>query len=200
MRSRSYFNIGIDFDDIVWPWYDYAHQAVVRAGHGTLEDKPTMWAAHDHYGLSLDEWVAVIDNEIDNGKMYQTLISPMFTSQVNEMYDLGHEIYIVTARGQFGTRGDRIRELTYDCIDRSAMRYSEIAFTKDKPAAYKNLDLDFMVDDSEKNHQALVEAGCNSFLMDQPWNQEYVEEWFPEGRRIANLETYFDMIKTLADK
>ncbi len=188
-------SIGLDFDEALFPWYDLAHEASVRAGIVPEGVSPTTWAPHEAYGVTLEEWVAVLDAEVlkDDG-MYHTLIDPDVVHQVKRMYNRGYDIHIITARGQFGELGDRVKQITKSCIIRSGLPYTTLNFAKNKVPIAQALGIDYFLDDAPHNFDPLVEAGINAFLLDERWNRDHPEIFRPEGRRVHSLKEFCDMV------
>lgn len=190
--------VGYDFDEPIYPWYDLAHKASLAAGIALPEHEPTSWAPHETYGCTLEEWVAVLDAEVLNPKgMYCQPFQPGVVDSIKRLYNRGYEIHIVTARGSFGTNHEireRIKRITQSSIIREGLPHTTLNFAKEKVSVYKRLGLDYFLDDAPHNFQPMLEAGCNVFLLDERWNQNVDEEFYPFGRRVHSTEEYNQMI------
>jgi len=94
-------------------------------------------------------------------------------------YANGHKVYIITSR-VFATKdnlmGKLMRFIVKNWLKRHHIRYEEITFCdEDKVAAIKKYHIDFMVDDSPKNIEALkdvtgmicMNAKCNEYITDE---------------------------------
>lgn len=173
--------IGYDFDDIVFPWYDRAHQHCVEAGI-TNGVEPTTWTPYEEYGVTLEQWLEVLEQ----GTLAGTLTGrgrpyPGAVQELRKVKTLGHEIIIVTARGYF-KHGHRIKAQTKRWLKTWKVPYDELYFTKDKAS----VALDMMVDDNVGNYDMLVAAGVETYLLNRPWNQRPGDDRI----RIDTLEQY----------
>lgn len=190
----SIIKVGYDYDEPVFPWYDYAHDVSVAAGLTTMEqDPPTMWDPTTVYGCTLDEWYEVINQEVLKGPagMYGRPVKPGVVADMYRLKNRGVEIHLVTARGQFGSYGDRIKELTHDQIVKEKMPVAGVHFSTDKYQTIKDLGLDYFIDDRVEYYQQASRAGARSFLLDERWNQGYATR---PGRRVYSTRQYVDRI------
>lgn len=185
--------VGFDFDEPVYPWYDLAHEASIRAGIALPEHEPTAWAPHKTYGCSLDEWVNVLDQEVmkTRGGMYRQPFQPGVVKLINGLYDDGYEIHIITARGSFGTLGERVKEITKKQITKNGLKLHALHFSKDKVPVAQKVGLDWFVDDALHNYDSLDDAGINVWLLNERWNQP----WNDDRRRVSSVEEYVDLIR-----
>lgn len=198
-------NVGFDFDEPIYKWYDFAHQASIKAGIATLEHEPTSWAPHETYGCTLEEWIAVLDNEVLNGDMYHQPFDPEALRNIKRMYSRGYNIHIITARGSFGELGERIKQITKSEIIKQGLPYTTLNFSKDKVPLALALGLDYMIDDAPHNFTPLLEAGIDVFLLDERWNRDMTEvTWYdrridrepgdPRGRRVASTMDFCNLV------
>lgn len=187
--------VGWDYDDVLFPWYDLAHAANIAAGTAKPEHEPTSWAPHETYGITLEEWVRVLDDEVLKGLdgMYGTPLDEYRKWQLHRLAQDGHENHIVTARGSFGDLGAHVIELTKTSIDREGLPIQSLNFGRDKVDIVNRLGLDYFLDDAPHNYEALVEGCPNTevYLLDARWNQDLV---VPEDRRLFDIEEYVDLI------
>jgi hypothetical protein len=187
--------VGWDYDDVLFPWYDLAHAANIAAGTALPEHEPTSWAPHETYGITLEEWVRVLDNEVLKGLegMYGEPLDEEKKWMLHRLDVAGFENHIVTARGSLGDLGNHVIELTKTTIDREGLPIKSLEFNRDKPGVVNRLGLHYFIDDAPHNYEALV-AGCPNtevYLLDARWNQDLV---VPEGRRLHSVEEYVELI------
>lgn len=201
-------NVGYDFDEPIFKWYDLAHQASVKAGIALPDHEPTSWAPHETYGCSLEDWVAVLDNEVLTGNMYHQPFDQDALESVKEIYSNGFNVHVITARGSFGSNDEvrkKIRQVTKSEIIRQGLPFNSLLFAKDKVPVAKRLELDYMLDDAPHNFWPLLEAGVNVFLLDERWNREdtsvtpfvageYPKPGDPAGRRLFSTRQYGELI------
>lgn len=186
--------VGIDYDEPIFPWYDYAHDAAVAYGLVREDqDPPTSWDPSTHYGCTLDEWIEVINNEVLKGPngMYGRPIKPGVAADLSRLKRRGVEIHIVTARGQFGEFGERIKELTLQQIVNERIPYDYLHFTNTKGAVISANEINYMLDDRVEYYQEAGKAGARSYLLDERWNQHFAT--LP-GRRLYTTRQYIDRI------
>jgi hypothetical protein len=169
--------VGIDYDEPIFPWYDYAHGVSIEAGLTTPEaDPPTGWDPTTTYGCTLDEWIAVLDAEVDKGEHGMYGMPPKHESL--EAMNRFHkeypnvELFIATARGSFGEKGEEIKRLTRLQVAQYHMPVEAVIFNKDKGQIVMDYDLDFFLDDRPGNWESAARAGSFSVLYDERWNQD----------------------------
>lgn len=156
--------IGVDIDDVLFPWYEKAHQACVDAGI-TNGVQPTTWSPHEEYGCTAQDWFDVLEEATLNGSLYS---GPPYLGAVDALWRLqnaGHTIHLITARGFF-VFGDLIREQTIEWLEHHDVPHDSLTFSQDKTA----IPVDVFIDDSAKNCAALVAAGVRTFMVNQPHN------------------------------
>lgn len=177
--------IGFDCDGILYNWH-----ASVRQHLGLTEEQapdPTEWHFHESWGMTGQEFFAAICAGVEAG-VVMTFGDPM--DGAKEAFDrlraAGHTIHIVTDCGNAGppgmAQGARIKWLTDH-----GLKFDTITFGKDKTIA----DVDFFLDDKPENHQMMKDQHVASYLLDQPWNQDYDARQF----RIYSLAEYVDIIE-----
>jgi hypothetical protein len=187
--------IGWDYDEPIHPWYDLAHQASLAAGIALPEHEPTSWAPHETYGVTLEEWVEVLDNEVfkGDGGMYMHPLEDRIKWQLHRLDAVGFENHIVTARGSLGKVGEQVKELTRRHIEREGLPVASVNFAHDKVQVINDLGLHYFIDDAPHNYEPIV-AGCPNtevYLLDERWNRDFE---VPEGRRLFSIEEYVDII------
>lgn len=157
--------LGIDIDDVLFPWFDKAHAACEREGV-TNGATPTQWAMYEDYGITLDDWLKVMERATLDGSLYTGEAYPGAVEALQSLADAGHTLHIVTARGFF-QHGDLIRKHTVDWLRDNNIPHDSLTFIKDKTF----VRVDAFVDDSWKNVSDLVAAGIPTWMVDAPHNQ-----------------------------
>jgi hypothetical protein len=157
--------LGIDIDDVLFPWFDKAHAACERAGV-TNGITPSQWACYDDYGITLEDWLVVMEAATLDGSLYSGDPYPGVVEALQSLREAGHGIHLVTARGFFN-HGELIRKHTVDWLADNAVPHDSLTFTKDKTF----VRVDAFVDDSWKNVSDLVAAGIRTWMVDAPHNQ-----------------------------
>lgn len=180
--------VGVDVDDVLFPWTEYAHEAALEAGI-TNGGTPTRWGFHEDYGITADELWSVLFEAYNDGMLLRPFY-PDAASQLARLREAGHSIHIVTARGfeahvDHGFLGKMVRIWTEISLDREGIPHDSLTFVKDKTFA----NVDVFIDDSLGNCRALQAAGIDAYLRDQPHNQSG-----PWTRRVDNLEHFVDLL------
>lgn len=187
--------VGFDYDEPIYPWYDYAHEVSLREGLADPNgEPPTVWDPTTVYGCTQQDWYDVLNAEVrkEHDGMYAWPVKRGVVSAMQQMYATGrYEIHIVTARGQFGDHGEVIKRLTQSQILREGIPYDTLHFDKDKQAAIFNLGLDYFLDDRPNHWHESEAAGAETYLLDERWNQDFE---VPPGRRVFSTQEYIRLI------
>jgi 5'(3')-deoxyribonucleotidase len=160
--------LGIDIDDVLFPWFTTAH-AICEAAGITNGVVPSSWTCHEDYGCTLQEWLDVLAAATRDGSLYAGAPIPGSVEALHRLADAGHSLHIITARGFFA-HGDLIRRHTVEWLADYGVPHDSLTFVKDKTL----VRVDAAVDDSWKNVQALTAAGVPTWLVDAPHNQDAV--------------------------
>lgn len=178
------YRIGLDIDDVLYPWSQRAYEAICAAGKDKGLGLPSMWEMHEHYGLGRDEFWNIINAAYMDGM----LLNAPYDGVQDLIYALmweGYEVHLVTARGcSEGDMAQMVREQTRECLRTHSVPHDSLTFTKDKAA----LGLDYFLDDGIHNVTALREAGCEAYLRDQCHNQD------SDLPRVADLEEFVEVV------
>lgn len=145
--------VGIDIDDVIFAWHAKAHAACVKAGVTNGKDAVS-WEMHKDYGITLQEWLDVLEAATKDGSLYHG--APMLgtVTALQRLKDEGHSVHLVTARGFFSW-GTLIRSLTVQWLADNEIPHDSLTFTKDKSL----LRIDVLADDALHNVTAATEAG-----------------------------------------
>lgn len=183
----SGLRIGVDIDDVLFPWYETAHTICEAAGI-TNGATPTTWSPHEQYGCTLDQWLEVLSDATVDGTLYGGAPYPGTVEALTRLRDAGHTVHLVTARG-FLAHGDLIREQTIKWLADHAIPHDTLTFSKRKAV----VRTDYFIDDSEKNVKELADLhdGPIVYLLDQPHNRHF---YWP--RRIYSFTEFADDILT----
>lgn len=175
--------VGIDVDDVLFPWFDLAHAACERAGI-TRGQTPAQWQCWLDYGCTKDEWLYVMETATLDGSLYA---GEPYEGAIEALHDLvlaGHSLHIVTARGFFA-HGELIRRHTVEWLRDYGVPHHSLTFSKDKTL----VRTDVFVDDSCKNVCELEAVGIPTWMVDAPHNQGATDH-----TRVANVREFADII------
>lgn len=174
--------VGIDIDDVIYPWYRRAHELCAHAGI-TNGVEPVTWRPFEEYGCSLEDWVAVL---VAAGRgVYTEQPYPEARGALGRLVDAGCEVVFVTARGSFGSNGAAIKGWTRDWMaEHLGDIPHELFFSPDKTA----IPTDWFIDDRVDHVRDLTLARVNAYLRTQTWN---AHSGLP---RVDDLERFADII------
>jgi len=179
-------HIGVDVDDVLFPWYHLAHEASERAGI-TNGKTPKSWAPHKEYGCTDQEWFDALEVATLDGSLYAGELYPGAAEALQRLVDAGHFVHIVTARGFF-KHGHLIREATVHTL--KDVPHHSLTFTKDKTI----MRLDAFVDDAIHNVEALTAAGIPTWMVNQPHNEGHDHPF-----RVDHVNEFVDAVLADAD-
>jgi 5'(3')-deoxyribonucleotidase len=175
-------DIGIDVDDVLKPWSERAHAAVVLAGRDNGKTI-TCWNMHEDYGITSDElWEIVFAAYMDG-----MLLQPPYANVQRDLTDLmacGFNVHLITARGFEDGIAEVVREQTREWVSMYGIPHDTLTFTKDKAA----MGMDYFLDDGIHNVTALRAAGCEAYLRDQCHNQN------SDLPRVADLAEFVELV------
>lgn len=164
-------HIGVDIDDVLFPWYPKAHDACVKAGHANELPIPTSWHPYLEYGIDVQTWHDILGIATTNGNLYCGEPIDGINQPLQALLDAGHKVHLVTARGYL-QHGHIARADTVDWLDTYKVPHTTLTFSQDKtiiPTAY-------FLDDNSDNIAAVQAAGSRGFLLNQPWNEHAAHE------------------------
>ncbi len=160
--------IAVDIDDVLYPWYDRAHEACLAAGlipPGT--PPPTSWQVHEDYQVSLEAWVNALEKPTLDGSLYDGAPYPGVLRSLERLVEAGHSIHLITARGWLA-HGKVIKGHTIRWLEAWEVPYSSLTFAQDKTI----LMADVFIDDSPRNIDALIAAKRAVRIVSRPWNAD----------------------------
>lgn len=180
-------NIGLDIDDVLFPWSRYAHEACEAAGV-TNGASITQWSFYKDYGITSERLWEVLNAAYVSGMLLRSPVEGA-VSALRALVDLGHTVHLVTARGV--SEHDSVRALvrndTKNWLHRYGLPHHSLTFTEDK----RTVETDYFVDDSLTHYDTLDAAGRRVFLHEAQHNK------VPDcaRRRVASLTEYVDVIR-----
>ena len=159
--------IGVDIDDVIFPWYERAHYASQHAGI-TNGVTPRSWYPFREYGCTTEAWLdALAAFTRGNCWLYNGQPFEGAAAALHQLKDAGHTIHIVTARGYLSD-GPNVRAKTARWLDIWSIPHDTLTFSKDKTV----VRTDWFVDDNADNIRAVNAAGSRGVLMHQTWNED----------------------------
>ena len=131
-----------------------------------------------------DEWTKEEMNFIFNKYLEEILLGAKFKENsievVNHLHALGHELIVITARGNNYCKA--MKEKTLEILKRKGLKISEIYFEQTKKSDLaKELNIDLMIDDSRYVYDNMKKDGIDCILFGdniKTWNEvlKYIKE------------------------
>lgn len=174
--------VGIDIDDVLFPWYDLAHAASVEAGI-TNGVTPTTWAPYENYGCTDQEWFDVLSDALHAG-MYEADPIPGAVEAVRQIAEAGHHVHLVTARGLLA-HGLKIKAATVAWVEAHDVPHAGLHFLNRKSL----VRTDVSIDDHWKHIDDLEGAGVTTYLVSKSYNQDR-----QHPRRVSHIQEFADAI------
>lgn len=178
-----------DIDDCLMPWAETVHLACIEAGLAKPNSTWTQWSMYDDYGCTKEAWLEVVNGLVLPGGIYHQPPYPGVLEAIDDVWQAGHQIHLVTARGFFD-HAEQIRAWTEDWVTTNYIP-GRLTFAKDKGRVAKEIRATHAIDDGMHNVQDLVKAGVDTYLLTQPHNATL---YFREDRRVASVRQFVDRI------
>jgi 5'(3')-deoxyribonucleotidase len=192
--ERATYDIGVDIDDVIHPWYDTAH-ALSEAAGITNGVTPTTWRMADEYGCDIDVWAKVLDDATMAGTLYGVPPIPGRVEALRRLHFEGHRIYLITARGtaawQTPEQRYEIRRQTAEWVAEFAVPHVSLTFASNKALVAVDNELDYFIDDGVHNFQDLemFAEKCQTYLMTAPHNGDFFTPF-----RLGDMDEFADLI------
>lgn len=194
------FDIGVDIDDVLHPWFLTAHSLCEAAGitNGVV---PKTWRCAEEYGVDVEVWAKVLKQATEDGTLYGVPPIPGAVEAVRGLFWAGHRIHLITARGtaawQSAEEKARIHGQTVEWIKEYAVPCDRLLFTHEKAKAARELKLDYFIDDAVHNFQYLEVAApdTQTYLLTAPHNADFYTPF-----RVESVDEFAEMVAEAAGK
>lgn len=193
--------IGIDIDGCLIDFYTFTYVAGERFcqehGCGQLTD-PAGHTPEEIWGLTEEE-VDQFWEEYQHEYINDMPARSESANVIDALIEQGHEIYIITARRNYGYWFIPSMEadgeiLTEQWLARNGINYDYIVFGEDdKGARCRELGIDIFVDDSPRNLRTL-QGNTNTVVFWAPCNDTAEFEHLPH---INNWWEFYDIVQEL---
>lgn len=178
-----------DIDDCLMPWAETVHLKCIEAGLAKSDHLWTSWNMYEDYGCTREQWLEVVNAQVVHGGIYHQPPYPGVLEAIDDLWQTGAEIHLVTARGFFD-HAEQIRAWTEDWVTTNYIP-GRLHFAKDKGRVAKEIGATHAIDDALHNVEDLVKAGVDTYLMTQPHNRNV---YYREDRRVPNVKTFVERI------
>ena len=108
---------------------------------------------------------------------------------IDKLYDLGHTVTFITARGKENTNA---YEVTKNYLDKHKIKYEKIILgIRSKAEACINEKIDLLIDDSIKHCTAVSESGIDVLMFETRYNKDY-----NQFKHVKNWNEIYEYIKS----
>jgi hypothetical protein len=179
--------VGVDLDGCAAMFHPTYINGLVFLGLLDPKDVPPIHDRYPYdffesiYGYSYPEFKEQCDKAADAGIL--------FADAINEIYDAGHRVIIVTDR-PFGTTPESSRRNTRNWLVEHGINYHDLVFSADKTC----IQTDIFVEDKTSNFEALMAVGTETYLINRIWN----EDFGPHENRISSITEFPQKVKEFA--
>lgn len=178
-----------DIDDVLMPWAEVVHHACIEAGLTPKGSRWSSWSMWEDYKCTREQWLEVVNTLVIPNGVYHGKPYPGVLEAIDDLWQTGAEIHLVTARGFFD-HADQIRTWTEDWIAENLIP-GRLQFAQDKGRVAMEIGATHAIDDNLKNVTEMADAGADAYLMTQPHNEL---SYFNPNRRVANVPQFVDRI------
>ena len=181
--------IGVDIDDTItnsWECFIPYYAKMFNIDEETLHKSlPYYYAIKP--AISLDEYFERIRPVYDEVVPKVTL-KPGVKEVIDKLYDEGHHIFFITARGRGHT--DPYKD-SKEYLDKHKIKYDKIIVDSgDKSKVCQREHIDLFIDDSAKHCKAVSKLGIDVLMFDAYYNQEY-----HEFKHVKSWDEIYEYIK-----
>lgn len=196
--------LGFDVDGVFADFNSsFIERVVVVTGRDLFPPRPfdiPCWDYPEHYGYTREETSAVWQG-IEKDRTFWLNLSPYdgamdILERIRVLsIDHDHDVYFITSRPGIGAKGQTETWLATHSGD--FLWNPTVLVSGDKGRCAKALKLDYYIDDRFENclDVAVSGGGCQTFLMDRPWNNRADHE----DDRLTRVDAVSEMLDALPD-
>lgn len=166
--------IGVDIDDTITNSWEYLipfYSRVFNIPEKKLHQSKPYFAAVEHL-ISIDDFFAKIKSTYDH-EVSQANIRENVKEVIDALYEQGHHIFFITARGKGFTDPYKI---TKEYLDKYHIKYDKIyTSTSNKAEVCQKENIDLFIDDSYKHCKEVSDLGIDVLMPNHYYNEEYTE-------------------------
>ena len=169
--------IGIDFDETVADSIK-AIIALHNEQYGTdyKKEEVTEYRVENVWGGTTEEWGAKLDDFLSAKNAKRLDPVPGAIPAIDALKSAGHELYIVTARGDEGVEATELwlekhLPATFKGVHYGHGRSDDPAKKREKADICRELGVELMIEDHIEVAKKCAAEGTKVLLLDQPWNQ-----------------------------
>lgn len=181
--------IGVDIDGVLANYYQGIKDYANENGLNIVSHSPVTYGMVEEgcFG-SKEEFLITHKNFVAQGGLGELSILDQQASQlINNLYNDGHTINIITAREVEGVPTDFIREQTENWLDKHNFKYHKLIITHDK----HTVDCDVYIDDSPYNYATLSSHDKLVYLYDSSYNVDVDSD-----NRVESFKDFVEKISS----
>lgn len=183
--------IGIDIDDVITNTSEIIEEFVDKSSN---KDKLKMHMKDIMKGTPKDPEVIKFCMDIYLKVFKKVKVKDNAEKVIIDLLDDGHEVYLITARGDRVEFFKGSEELTKMFLDNNDIRYTRIIFNAiDKASLCLNNKIDVLIDDSVEHCEDVEKVGVKSILFTSNVNKniattiERVDNWQELKEKLEEL-------------
>lgn len=194
MNTEKKFKIGIDLDDVVFEFVRYLSDYLDR-NHGVkvgFEDFIS-YKFSDFLDFTNEEMIDIIGNMISNSKNLEYDICEGAVESIKEL-SVNSDIYFITSRVHLDGTEESLEKLFFDIDYELIVSSNPYVGNKgrDKGEICLDLGIDYMIEDSYEHVLSCLEKGIKCFLINKPWNLNYIE-----NKKIIRVNSWNEILEVL---
>ena len=179
--------IGIDIDDVITDTSKIIKEYIIKNGK---EEEFSDYMEEIIKGETPTKEIKKFMNENLNEMLRKSEIKENCIKVINEIKNKGHEIYLITARGNLMC--PNIEEETIENL--KEIKYEKAFFNiHGKGKVCKENEIDIMIDDSIKNLKEVEKEGIKTILFETEVNKKNIE--FNNFEKVSNWMELLEKIK-----
>lgn len=186
--------IGIDIDDTIADTWNYMipiYSKVFKKDIKTLSNSYPYYMSIKDLNISVDEYFNTM-KPLYQKNILNVPLKPYAKYAINKLYDSGHTIIFITARGKLY---DNPYEITKEYLSKNEIKYHKlITEATDKSIVCTKESIDLFIDDSFKHCNAVKGVGIKVLMPSTIYNQKYTE--LPHFSSWQEVPTYIENINT----
>lgn len=183
--------LGVDLDGVCYPFEQRIRALVARTKNTRPEDlsEPVTWNFYEQWDLNRDQFVELWSEGVRTGEIFREGDPyPHVKAALQQLYDHGHEIQIITARHLPGLENE-CETHTLDWLATYDIPHHGVTIVRNGEP--KNGDtcplVDLMVDDKAANGETFEGTDSRYILHTRPWNIGAPYERVPDLLEFADL-------------
>lgn len=169
--------IGIDLDDVVFEFVNELLKHFEEKYRKKISyEEIISYHFYNILGISKEDFEKLFFNHFDKEKMENLDLCELAYESVNNL-SKEHDIFFITSRvrkeGTLESLKKHFNHINFK-LHFSSNPYAG-TLGKNKGEICKELEIDFMIEDSKEHAEICAKQGIKTFLLDKPWNR-YCEE------------------------